>query len=47
MAKVVLVVTGIEVGGWPGAGKRDIPGSVPSKHCLSKRQTWGTAEGTA
>ena len=27
------VVTGKVVGGWSEAGRRGVPGSVPSKHC--------------
>lgn len=30
---VPKVVSGKRVGGWSEAGKRGVPGSVPSKHC--------------
>lgn len=31
--KMALIATRKEVGGWPEAGKKGVPGSVPSKHC--------------
>lgn len=31
--KMVLTETRKEVGGWPEAGKKGVPGSIPSKYC--------------